>query len=87
MSKQIDDYVKKHPDKFESWHIEDNEGPGTKDYWVYCRDPYFSPDMECQTIHEWNVKDTLARMKDVVKGKRVHDEQTGWSGWEALIGD
>lgn len=66
MSKTIQDYINKHPDKFESWHSEDNDG---LDYWVYCRSPYFSPDMETQTIHEYTVKDTLIYMRAVIKGK------------------
>ena len=79
MSKQIKDFIKKHPEKFDSWHTEDNNDRGL-DYWVYCKDPYFCPDMECQTIHEDTVKDAMAKMRTVIKVKRVTDGS--WSGWE-----
>ncbi len=79
MSKQIQDYINKHSDKFESWHTEDNNERGL-DYWVYCKSPYYCPDMECQTIHEDTVKEALARMKRVIKGKQVFIDN--WSGWE-----
>lgn len=71
MSKTIKDYIAKHPDKFESKiSIENNWGEaGKHDYWVYCKAPWFSPDTDCQTIHEYNVKDTIAAMRGVTKGK------------------
>lgn len=68
MSKTIQKYVDANPEKFESWHTEDHNARGL-DYWVYCRDPWFSPDMETQTIHEDTVKETLIRMRAVRKGK------------------
>ncbi len=77
MSKTIQDYIDKHPEKFESWHSEDHNERGL-DYWVYCREPYFSPDMETQTIHEDTVKETLVYMRAVIKGKF-----NGYS-WEPL---
>ena len=76
MSKTIDNYVKSHPDRLESWHNEDHNERGL-DYWVYCREPYFCPDMECGTIHEDTVKETMAKMRTVIKGKF-----NGY-GWEA----
>ena len=72
MSKQIQQYVDAHPDKFESWHTEDNNARGL-DYWVYCKAPYYSPDMECGTIHEDTVKDALAKMRGVEVGE--------WNGY------
>ena len=68
MSKTIQAYIDKHPEKFESWHNEDHNERGL-DYWVYCRDPYFSPDMETQTIHEDTVKLALEYMRRVIPGK------------------
>ena len=67
MSKTIEDYIKKHPDKFDSWHTEDNNERGL-DYWVYCKDPYFYPSSETQTIHENTVKETIQAMRCVIKG-------------------
>ena len=70
MSKTIQRYIDKHPDKFASWHREPNiDGANGRDYWVYCKSPYFSPDMETQTIHEANVKETLEKMRGVIKGR------------------
>ena len=68
MSKQIQAYIEKHPEKFDSWHTEDHNERGL-DYWVYCKAPYFSPESECGTIHEDTVKETLARMRGVIKGE------------------
>lgn len=68
MSKSIQQYMDRHPEKFESWHTEDNNARGL-DYWVYCREPYFCPDMETQTIHEDTVRDTLAKMRRVRVGR------------------
>ena len=68
MSKTIQAYIEKHPDRFESYHNEDHNKRGL-DYWVYCREPYFSPDMETQTIHEDTVKDAMAKMRAVIKGR------------------
>lgn len=68
MSKLIQNYIDSHPDKFESWHTENNNDRGL-DYWVYCKDPYFNPDSETQTIHEDTVKETLAAMRRVIKGR------------------
>ena len=69
MSKTIQAYIDKHPDKFESWHSEGNNERGL-DYWVYCKDPYFNPDLEGQTIHEDTVAETLKVMRRVIKGRR-----------------
>lgn len=74
-SKTIQAYIDKHPDKFEGYHREFNDKP---DHWIYCRDPYFSPDMETQTIHEYTVKDALIMMRAVIKGKY------NGSCWESL---
>ena len=68
MSKSIQQYMDRHPEKFESWHTEDNNARGL-DYWVYCKAPYFCPDMETQTIHEDTVRDTLAKMRRVRVGR------------------
>lgn len=69
MSKTIRAYIDKHPDKFESEiSIEANNERGC-DYWVYCKAPWFNPDLETQTIHEDTVKETLAAMRRVIKGK------------------
>jgi len=67
MSKTIQDYMDKHPDKFEEWYTEDNNDRGC-DYWVHCREPYFYPSTETSTIHEDTVKETLYAMRHVVKG-------------------
>ena len=64
MSKQIQVYIDKHPEKFESWHTEDNNARGL-DYWVYCATGYWCPENECGTIHEDTVAETLVRMKTV----------------------
>lgn len=72
MSKTIQAYIDKHPDKFESWHTENNNSRGL-DYWVYCKEPYFNPDAESQTIHEDTVQDVLYKMRRVIKGYN-----TGW---------
>ena len=76
MSKTLNDYIAKHPEKFESWHSEDHNERGL-DYWVYCRLPYFCPNEECGTIHVDTVKEALAAMRTVIKGKF-----NGY-GWEA----
>ena len=68
MSKTIQTYIDNHPDKFECWHNEDHNERGL-DYWVYCREPYFCPSTETTCIHEDTVKETLAQMRTVVKGK------------------
>lgn len=77
MSKTIQDYMNKHPEKFESWHNEDNNARGL-DYWVYCKEPYFDPMTETSTIHEDTVKETLQAMRRVIEGRH-----NGYS-WEAL---
>ncbi len=68
MSKTIQNYIDRHPGKFESWHSEDNNPRGL-DYWVYCREPYFCPSTETSTIHENTVQETIAAMRTVIKGK------------------
>lgn len=68
MSKTIKSYIDKHPDKFEGWHSEDNNDRGT-DYWVYCKDPYFSPLTETSTIHEDTVKEAIEVMRGVIIGE------------------
>ncbi len=77
MSIQLDRYIAKHPEKFESWHSEGHNERGL-DYWVYCNEPYFCPDTETSTIHEDTVADPLAMMRTVIPGKF-----NGY-GWEAL---
>lgn len=67
MSKTIQAYIDRHPDKFESWHTEDCDNK--TQYWIYCKDPYFSPDMETQTINEFTVRDALILMKAVKEGR------------------
>jgi len=65
-----------HPEKFESWHTEDNN-ERCLDYWVYCKPGYFCPSMECGTIHEDTVKETLAMMRTVIEYKSllIKDEE------------
>lgn len=65
MSKQIKAYMAKHPDKFESFHTEDNAEIGI-DYWVYTTSDYMCPVVECGTIHEDTVKETLVKMRGVI---------------------
>ena len=61
-SQMIESRVMLNRDKFESYHVED-EG-----HWVYCKAPYFSPDSECGTIHEYTVSEMLDKMSRVEKG-------------------
>ena len=68
MSKTIEKYIRANPDKFIRYWNEDNNERGL-DYWVECREPYFCPYTETPTIHEDTVKDTLAAMRAVVRGK------------------
>ena len=68
MSKQIRAMIAKYPEKFAEYWNEDHNERGL-DYWVECREPYFCLDTETPTIHEDTVKDTLAAMRRVVKGK------------------
>jgi len=77
MSKTIQKYMDANKDKFDSWHSEDHNARGL-DYWVYCKEPYFSPMTETSTIHEDTVKETLAAMRTVVKGRH-----NGYS-WEEV---
>ena len=76
MSKAVRDYMQKHPEKFESFHTESNDR--ACDYWVYCREPWFNPHLDTQTIHEDTVRETLATMRKVVEGF-----DNGYC-WEAL---
>lgn len=80
MSKTIQAYIDKHQDKFGDWWNEDHNERGL-DYWVECKEPYFNPSTECCTIHEDTVKETLAAMRSVIKGKH-----NGYS-WEPLDAD
>ena len=80
MSKTIQDYIDKHPDKFVSWWNEDHNERGL-DYWVECKHPYFDPMTEVMCIHEDTVKETLVAMRRVVKGRH-----NGYS-WEAINKD
>lgn len=66
-SKTLNEYCEKHSDKFESCHSEANNDRGL-DYWVYCREPYFNPLSETQTIHEDTVKETLEVLRFVEEG-------------------
>lgn len=77
MSKSIQDYIDKHPDKFVEWWNEDHNERGL-DYWVVCKEPYFNPLTETSTIHEDTVKETLIAMRSVIKGKH-----NGYS-WEPV---
>lgn len=84
MSKQIKALFDKHPEKFDEWWVEYNDGQ--KQYWVYCKDPYFCEFQEGQLILEHTVKEVVDRMKRVVRGKKVfaYDEEGNvrWQGWE-----
>ena len=68
MSRTIQAYIDKHPEKFEEWHSEAHNERGL-DYWVWCREPYFDPDYGMRGIHEDTVKDTLRAMRRVIKGR------------------
>ena len=72
MSKTIQNYIDKHPDKFKSWHSEDHNDRGL-DYWIYCNNDWFCPRNETQTIHVDTVKEALAEMR--------HVEQGYYNGW------
>lgn len=68
MSKMIQKYIDKHPDKFIEWWNEDHNERGL-DYWIVCREPYFWPQRETSTIHVDTVQEALEAMRTVVKGK------------------
>ena len=60
--------VDENPDKFlRYWNEDHNER--NLDYWVECKEPYFDPLTECAVIHKHTVKDTLAAIRGVIKGK------------------
>jgi len=68
MSKTIQNYIDKHPDKFIEWWNEDHNERGL-DYWVSIRSPFFNPLKETQTIHTDTVAQALQQMRTVIKGK------------------
>ena len=70
MSKTLEKYIAKHPEKFVGYHTEmdgcfSNDKPS---YWVECREPYFNIFDECTMIHEATVADCLYLMRRVQKG-------------------
>jgi hypothetical protein len=71
MSKSIQAYINKHPEKFDSWHTEyDGYGESYNDhlpsYWVYCKEGWIVPDRECGSIHTKTVKEALRQMREVI---------------------
>jgi hypothetical protein len=67
MSKTIKNLVAANPEKFSEYWNEDHNERGL-DYWVTCKEPYFNPMTECQTLHEYTVNDMLKAMRGVRKG-------------------
>ena len=61
--------IKNHP-AVESFEDERHYDCG---YWVYLAEGWHSPDMDCQTLHEYTVKDLCAMLARVVK--QVSQEQ------------
>lgn len=69
MNKGMKKLLEKYGDVIESVHREYNICDGTRgyDYWIYLKEGYICVDMECGTIHEYNLKDCEAMLKKVVK--------------------
>lgn len=34
-------------------------------YWIYTRPGYFSPEMDCHTIHEYTVRETMTKARNI----------------------
>lgn len=54
---------RKYQHMVESIHHE--ECDGKRDYWLYTAKGYYSPEMECGTIHEFTQRDVLAYLRNV----------------------
>lgn len=77
MSKTIQAMIIANPHKFVKQWSEDHNDRGL-DYWVELREPYFVPATETGQIHENTVRETLATMRTVIKGKH-----NGYA-WESI---
>lgn len=45
--------------------IELIDDEGTEGYWVYTNHGYYSPDMECHTIHEYTQAEVLQKIRNI----------------------
>jgi hypothetical protein len=64
MNKGMIRLLKKYGDIVESIHREYNDGV---DYWVYLKNGFICPIMECATIHEYSLKECEKMLKSVIK--------------------
>lgn len=51
----------RHSHKIEEWYIEDGS------YWINLRNEWFSPEMECGTIHESNSAKAVKKLANAIK--------------------
>ena len=63
MNKGMKRLLEKYGDVIESIHRENNDGV---DYWIYLKEGYICPSMECGTIHEYNLKDCENMLKTIM---------------------
>ena len=62
-NKGMEKLLEKYGEIIESMHREYNYG---WDYWISLKEGYICPDMECGTIHEYNLKDCETMLKSVI---------------------
>ena len=63
MNKGMMKLLEKYGEVIENMHREFNYG---WDYWIHLKNGYICPDMECGTIHEYNLKDCENMLKTVI---------------------
>lgn len=62
-NKTIDSLAPKYMAAIDSISDERNNGDG---WWIYLKEPFFNPQLECRTIHEQKLSDVIKTLKDCV---------------------
>jgi len=63
-NKTIDRLHPKYLEAIADFSDERNNGDG---YWIYLKEPFFNPELECRTIHEQKLMDCIKQLKSCVK--------------------
>ena len=66
-NKNIDSLALKYLAAIKEFSDERDNGNG---YWIYLKEPYFNPEMECRIIHEQQIRKVISILKDCVNNHK-----------------
>ncbi len=69
--KSLKSLLPKYQDAIIDFSDERNNGDG---YWIYLKQPYFNPQLECRTIHEQKLSDCISILKNCVNHPITKEE-------------